>query len=393
MLMLGGIFVLALRLERVRHGNSKAIQKTDIPSVTGNLEPAPADSEADALFRGEVRSQQQLAANVIEDINQGISATSFQTGNPRFDGEWAVGSYQMAVLGLGQILLAHPELREEYAPIIEQCLERLLTSDMSHFGTDAWGEEGLSSLESANGHVYLGYTNLALSMLRLHKENNQFAQINDQLTAALVRRLAAAPNGIIETYPGEAYPADLAAVMASIALYDRATGKSHEKLLKKLILQFRQIFVDPATGLVFQAVDANSGAPMDQPRASGSALSVYFLSFVDPESAKAIFQSVTAKQTIAISGFTGIREYPSSQEGSGDIDSGPLILGASPSATAFALSGARLFDQPKLYRKLYQTIQGFGKSPMGQVDGVSLLESPLGNAILLAMLTAGEASQ
>ena len=172
MLLVGGVFALALRLGRIYNTNPNALQEIESPTVNGNIEPAPAYSEADALFRGEVRSQQQLAAKVLKDIEQGICANSFTTGSDRFDGEWAVGSYQMAALGLGQIILAHPELRDEYVPMIERSVERLLAPDMNRFGTEAWGEEGLSSLESINGHAYLGYTNLALSMLRLHKENN-----------------------------------------------------------------------------------------------------------------------------------------------------------------------------------------------------------------------------
>jgi hypothetical protein len=351
---------------------------------------APANSTAEALYRGDAKAQKALADKVIADINRGINASSFQTGNAQFNGEWAIGSYQMAVLGLGQVILAHPQLRDQYVPLMEQSVERLLTPENNRFGTEAWQENGLSSLDSANGHAYLGYTNLALSMLRLHKPDNRFSQINDQLTEALVRRLTKAPHGMIETYPNEAYPADLAAVIGSIGLYDRATGKNHQALLAKLMLQFRQNLIDPKTGLVFQAVDASSGTPVDQPRSSGTALSAYFLSFANPEAAKVIFRGIPAKQKISLLGLVGIREYPQGQSGQGDIDSGPLVMGASSSATAFSLGAARLAGDKKLYRDLYQTIKFLGNSPLGKMNGVSLVESPLGNAILLTMLTAGD---
>ncbi len=388
-LTLGWIGGLGLQFGNSDHKSQTTAAKTDTPNVDGSH--APISDRADALWRGEVQAQKALADKVIKDIQQGISPTSFQTGSDRFDGEWAVGSYQMAVLGLGQVILTHPQLRDQYLPAMERSVEKLLAPELNRFGTAAWRENGLSSLNSAQGHAYLGYTNLALSMLRLHQPNNRFAQINDQLTEALVRRLAAAPHGMIETYPGEAYPADLAAVIGSIGLYDRATGKNHQKLLKNLILQFRQNFVDPKTGLVFQSVDAKSGLPVDQPRASGTALSVYFLSFVDPASAQMIFGSIPVKQKVMILGLAGIREYPEGAVSKGDIDSGLLVLGASPSATAFAVGGARLASNKELYQNLYQTIKLLGASSAGQMNGVSLLESPLGHAILLAMLTAGKA--
>lgn len=387
MLLLGAIAPFVLYLNNSRETTSRTPQ-APIQSSEENPAPTALVSEAEALFEGDRAAQQALAAEVIEDIQRGISAEDFNTGSARFDGEWAVGSYQMAVLGLGQVILTHHELRDDYLPMMAQSIDRLLAPTMNAFGTEAWGEEGLATLESANGHAYLGYTNLALSMLRLHQPDTPFAQINDQLTEAFVRRLEAAPHGIIETYPQEAYPADLAAVVASIGLYDRATGKDHQPLLDSLLRQFQQNWVDSETGLVFQAVNAASGIPTDVPRASGTVLSAYFLSFVDADLAQALFNSVVDSQKVEFSGLVGIREYPVGQEGAGDVDSGELIQGISPSATAFALGGARLVGDRVLYETIYDTIQILGTSPIEATQGATLLDSPLSRAILLAMLTA-----
>ena len=128
----------------------------------------------------------------------------------------------------------------------------------------------------------------------------------------------------------------LAAAIASISLYDKATGENHKALLTELVSQFQQYSVDPKTGLVFQSVDFSSGTAVDEPRASGTALSAYFLSFVDAEALEALFTSVSESQRVNLAGFVGIKEYPKGQEGPSDIDSGPLTLGASPSATLFS---------------------------------------------------------
>lgn len=386
MLLVGLVCAFVLTWGKAPHIRQIGVQQAETLDVVENA--GSIESEAERLFRGEVIAQKALVTKVIQDIKQGISTASFQTGNARFDGEWAAGSYQMAVLGLGQVASAHPELRDEYVPVMARSIESLLTPEINHFGTQAWGENGLAALDILQGHAYLGYTNLALSMLRSHDPNTPFSRLNDQLTDFFIRQLSEAPHGMIETYPGEAYPADLAAVIGSIGLYDQATGQDHGKLLIKLIRQFRQKFVDPATGLVFQAVEASSGLPVDKPRASGTALSAYFLSFVDLEATKSIFQSVAKHQQVTIAGFTGIKEYPKGQEGYGDIDSGTLIFGASPSATLFAIGGARLLGDQKLYQDLYDTVEFFGKPQARQRDDLSLLESPLGHSILLAMLTA-----
>ncbi len=322
-----------------------------------------------------------------QDIQQGIKPEQFKTGNRRFDGEWAIGTYQMAVMGLGQMVLAHPELREAYLPTIEQCVERLLQPEAIAFGTEAYGENGLATLNSANGHAYLGYVNLALSMLRRLEPNNRFAAVNDRLTEALARRLKAAPYGLIETYPDEAYPADNAAVLASIALYDQATGKDHASLLSTLTQQFKQRYVDDKTGLVVQSVEARSGRMVDRPRSSGTALSAYFLVGVDPALAQSLFQAVR-QQKVDISGFVGIREYPAGAAGAGDIDSGTLMFGVSPAATSFAIGPSRLFQDQELYTNLYRTVNFFRNNLPVPERTADLADSPLQHATLLAMLTA-----
>ncbi len=255
------------------------------------------------------------------------------------------------------------------------------------FATEAYGENGLATLDSANGHAYLGYVNLALSMLRRIEPNNRFAAVNDRLTEALARRLKAAPYGLIETYPDEAYPADNAAVLASIALYDQSTGKDHTSLLSTLTQQFKQRYVDDKTGLVVQSVEARSGRMVDRPRSSGTALSAYFLAGVDPVLAQSLFQAVR-QQKVDISGFVGIREYPAGEAGAGDIDSGTLMFGVSPAATGFAIGPSRLFQDQELYTNLYRTIDFFRNNLPKEQQTAGLADSPLQHATLLAMLTA-----
>jgi hypothetical protein len=346
-------------------------------------------SEADAMFIGDLSTQRALASRVIADIKKGIDSSVFQTGSDRFNSEWTVAMYQMTALGLSQMALKHPEVREEYLPVIETCLDQLLTPKTLKFGADAWGKDAIADLASENGHAYMGYTNLALSMYRKLKPDNRFASLNDQLTDALGRRLAKAPHDMIDTYPGEAYPPDLSAVIGSIALHGKATGsQKHQVVLQKVLKTFRQQFIDSSSGLVIQAIDAKSGHIADKPRASGSTLSVYFLSFADIELAKTLFQTIQAKQQTTVMGLTAIREYPPGQSGSGDVDSGPLLMEASPTASVFAISGARIFGDRSLFTALYRSMDLFGGFSDNK-DGIAFqIGGPLGKAILLAMVTA-----
>jgi hypothetical protein len=87
-------------------------------------------------------------------------------------------------------------------------------------------------------------------------------------------------------------------------------------------------------------------------------------------------------------GYGGIREYPPDVDGAGDIDSGPVVLGVSVSATGFALASAKLHNDSSMFTSLYRTADFWGV-PMHRPSGMRYLSGgPLGNAILLAMTTA-----
>ncbi|AKT36376.1 hypothetical protein [Chondromyces crocatus] len=349
---------------------------------------------AEALWQGDLEAQRAFAVEVASEVRKEVGPSSFSTGSARFDGEWALVTHQMTALGLGQVILAHPEhpeLRNAYLPVIRRCAERLLAPASRAFGTEAWGEDGLHQVDSAKGHAYLGYANLALSMLSQLDPEHPFAAINDLLTEAFARRIAAAPHALLDTYPGEAYPADMAAVMGSIGLHDRARGKGrHRAALREATHRLTTQFLDPSSGLFHQRVDARSGKPVGPPRASGTAIAAYFLSFADAAVGRQLFAGMAARQRASFLGFGGVREYAAGEVGLGDIDSGPVLFGVSVSATGFALAGARLAGEHAMFVEIYRTADLFGIELHGAAGGRRFLSGgPLGNAILFAMTTAG----
>jgi hypothetical protein len=341
---------------------------------------------AAAYFHDEEHAQVALATEVQSFVESGVAATAFHTGSPRFDGEWAFVTFTMAAMGLGQVALHHPAKLAGYVPTIEKCAEELTSTETNSFGTSAWGISGYDGLSDGTGHAYLGYANLALSMMRLHKRKTKFARLHDYLTEALAKRLSEAPHALFETYPGEAYPADISIVAASIALHDCATGKKTRSFWPAWQKAFSE-WIDPHSGLLIQNGDASSGKPLGSPRASGTALAAFALSFVDKELSAQLYRALSQSSTSFL-GFGGIREYPSGFHAGGDIDSGPVVLGVSVSATGFTLASAKLHDDASLFTRLHRTTDLWGV-PIHRTSGTRYMSGgPLGNAILLAMMTA-----
>jgi hypothetical protein len=248
----------------------------------------------------------------------------------------------------------------------------------------------MAGLDGDHGHAYLAYAALALGMARLVDPAfpPDLAKQHDALIAAYERRLLASGTGLIETYPGEAYPTDVAAVAGAIAVHARATHTSHDAVLRHWAEHVRTTQIDSASGLVIQRIDARTGAAHDSPRASGTGLAAYFAGFADREVAKLLAAGVLRQASVRF-GFGGIREYPEGHDGPGDVDSGPVLLGISVSATGFALASARMFGYEDAFVAIYRTVDLFGL-PMANGDRRRFaLGGPIGNALLLALLTSG----
>lgn len=367
-----------------------------IPSVAGVVaavivaHTVPASwcaRDAGAWFEGEADVQRALARSVIAQCGKGLSKEDFHTGSELFDGEWLFGSMLMAGIGLCQVVQAQPEMRDECVVAIEQCIDAILSAPVREFDSRSWGNDAIETLEGGRGHAaYLGYFNFLLGLYREIAPGNRFVALNDRISAALAARLKQSPNGLIETYPDEWYAVDNAPGLASLALYDRATGGDASRL-DGFLSAFRKYCVDPDSGLLFQAFDS-AGRAVDKPRGSGTALAVFFLGHSHPEFAAELYAAMKRELESELLGFGAIREYPRGSEGSGDIDSGPIILGFGFSATGFSIGGARLCGDRKLFSRLFASAYLAG-APIRNGDQFEFVSGgPLGNAIMLAMLTA-----
>jgi hypothetical protein len=316
---------------------------------------------------------------------------AFSTGSPRFDSEWRFGTYQMAALGFGQLAMEHPESRAGQRVRMEHAIDRMLSAEGQRFDTEAWGRDALSTLDQSEGHVaYLGYTNLALGLHRSLWPDSRYAEANDAITQALVRRYERSEIRLLETYPGEIYPLDNSAAIASMALHARAVHRAEPKVVREWSDLVRRKYLHAGTNLLYQAVDA-SGTAVDAPRGSGTALAAYFLSFGDAELSATLHHAVQRSLARDVLGFGAVREYPElpgTAVGRGDIDSGPLVFGYGVSATGFSIAGCRVHGDEDCYRAGLATAWLFG-APLSQGGELGYVAGgPLGDAILFAMQTA-----
>ncbi|MDB6065493.1 MAG: hypothetical protein JWR26_1701 [Pedosphaera sp.] len=346
--------------------------------------------EARALFDGDEIAQEKLVHGMETWISTSLKQDTFTSGFEQINGEWLFGSYMMAGMGFGQTALEHPKWKARHIELMAVCIEKLLSREARSFDLKSWKRDPIDSLETTDQHgSYLGYLNLLLSFHRLLDPASKYSKLNDQITAALVERIEKSPGLLLQSYPDQVYPVDNCAVIGSIGLYDRATGKSHGDLIERWIAKCRENYIHPQTGLFYQAVDYSTGSALDNPRGSGTCFGIYFLSFADRAFAKSLFDSVKVQLADTLFGFGVVREYPKSiRSGGASVDSGPIVFGYGMSPTAFSIGCSRLFGDAKFYGQLYGTAYLVG-APLDRKDRKNfIMGGSIGDAILFAMLTA-----
>jgi hypothetical protein len=100
--------------------------------------------------------------------------------------------------------------------------------------------------------------------------------------------------------------------------------------------------LDPRTGLLPHRVDPDDGQPLEGARGSSQSVIQRFLIDVDPAFARAQYLRFREQFVVSPLGLgPAVREYPVGLAGPADVDSGPLPLGISLSATVVALGAAQ----------------------------------------------------
>lgn len=342
---------------------------------------------AGALFEGDLAAQEGLARRVAAAALAQRPGTVYRTSELRFSGQSSIAIHQMTILALGQIVLAHPEQRETYLPAMRAAADRLVDPETLRYAAQRYGHHAVIRMDPGEGHAYAGYINMALGMLRLVDPGTPHARLHDRLSEQLRTRLFQSPTGLIDTYPGESWPPDVAVVAGSIGLHARATGLDLRAELDAWAERFARCAVHPS-GYLIQRLRAGGCQPVDAPRGSGTALASYAIGFAHPGLSRRLEETLARDGLVTVAGFGGLREYAGGSQGKGDTNSGPLFLGTSIGATGFGLGAARLNGDRALYEKLYRSAYLFGIPVSTETGETHALGGVLGNALLLAMLTA-----
>ncbi|MFD4457291.1 hypothetical protein [Nocardia sp. NPDC058480] len=198
-------------------------------------------------------------------------------------------------------------------------------------------------LQPAYGVFWAGWTNwLRGAILSLDHSDTAAVHQFSASSAEIAQAFSTADTPFLQAYQGQAWPVDSTVAMASLRLHDKLFGAKYTAVIDRWLEQAKTR-LDPATGLLPHQVSSADGSMMTGARATSQTAIHRFLPEIDPAFAKNQY-SLYREQFVAYPGGFGpaLREYPKGVEGSGDVDSGPLIAGISLSATVVAQGAARV---------------------------------------------------
>ena len=300
--------------------------------------------------------------------------------------EWSLFSMSYSVYAFTNMAQRDSSLRPEAAHYTALAIDRMLTGSIAQAFRNPAAAVPADSVVSV---LYLGHLNLMLGCHRLLDPASPYRALHDSLTATLHRRLATAPNHCLESYPGGVWVPDNTVALASLQLHSDLTGSPYRAFCQQWVTYARQHLTDPATGLLLSKPRTRHQAA-EEPRGSHLGWSIVFLYRFAPAFAAEQYRGYQHYFSASFGVIRLYRERIGSFETSeGDVDSGPLILGYSIPANAFAFGNAVALRDWRNAQRLRRVIS-FGSREIETpeeihygVRFVDLSVSPLAEALLL----------
>lgn len=196
----------------------------------------------------------------------------------------------------------------------------------------------------------------------------------------LAEAFAAAASPYLPSYPGMAWPADNVVAMAAVASNDRHRAGVHRGTIARWLGQVRAR-VD-AHGRVPHAWDPVRDAVHQTVRGSSTVLMGAFWPAIDSAFAAEQFVRFRADLLTERFGVPVVREHPKGEAGAGDVDSGPVILGAGSSATVVGTAACRANGDLFHAQELDATCEGFGLAMGGARKRYLLGAMPMADLFL-----------
>ena len=339
-----------------------------------------------------LKRRNYLIDKIITNPEDLIAAMPEAVG-PQFQGEWALYSASMLSAALTNIAHIYPETRQDAIGQIDSLIKIVMSQELRRYDADRWGEDPLESLYGDESHIsYLSHLAWMISGYKQVGGDNRYDDLFKKLCETMNRRILLSPHLNIPTYPGELiYVPDMLVAIVALSNYSKQNNGEFLQTVLAWESEMRRNWVDKESGLILSYIPEDDYWQVSPPaKGSYSALSCYYLTFVDEEFARE--QYARLKENFYQRGpVAGFKEFYDKKCWFGfDIDAGPILLNLSPTGTAFGLGPATYFNDHEVRNGFLKTAElaGFTVTKNGKRHYLLADLALVGEAITLAMRTA-----
>jgi hypothetical protein len=204
-----------------------------------------------------------------------------------------------------------------------------------------WGEDYLTEQNA----FYRACRIAALTaQVRLLEDTSNLDMLREEVER-LAAEIDASPVGLLEDYPGECYPGDVAAALMCIRHADAVLGTDHSAMIARAYRGFDETKEDKPYGIPPYAAVACNGNIAVGARGCSNVYLCMTSPELWPEAAATWYARNEEHFWQANSFWAGFREFPRAMENRNwyyDVDSGPCVAGFGAAASAFGLAAARI---------------------------------------------------
>lgn len=273
-----------------------------------------------------------------------LTAPAIQTDGWTYnisEAEWPFMGFCYLGYASADLAKHDPTIREEALAEMRWLIGALQTPRMSGFVAPHFGEPFGSNQIHVAVFVHGHFLNLALRYREVSRDARYDALIH-RVAKALVNEYARTDEGVLRSYRDMWWLTDNFPAVSALSRYDRIFHRDTSAARLKFLRSLKTWCLDKDTGLYCTYVNPTGRALNQGPRGISVMYGLHFLKDFDPAFAEQ--QYALAKQYLVenMLGFSVVREFPKGASGRGDIDSGPVILGAGPSASGFAIAAAAI---------------------------------------------------
>ncbi len=295
------------------------------------------------------------------------------------EAEWPLMGFSYFGYACADFAKLDPTLRDEALAEMRWLIEAMQTPRMSGFVTPHFGAPFDPQQIHVSVFVHGHFLNLAMRYREVSGDKRYDALIG-RVAEALNREYLATDQGILRSYRDMWWITDNFPALSALSRYDRVFGKDTSAARTKFSNSLKTYYLDTNTGMLCTYVVPASHHQVQGPRGISEMYGLHFLKDFDERFA--VKQYALAKRYLfkTVLGMTAVREFLDGTEGRADIDSGPLILGAGPSASGFAIAAT--------------AINGDAATAHQLVNSATLVGMPVlrnGELQYLAMPTVGQA--